>query len=343
MKKLIYFLSFALLIVSCSSPAGKQNTLNDTVQNPAADSSKAQPVKKRGFDIRNIPVTKRDLGSFPYFSAPKKTVYINGGGKKKDFDQTYVPINGILTPVEGPSFSAFIHPADGEEWQQFYVDKSYEDMILGLGGVKIAEEVVTKEEVDRVGKDKLKSGDEGSFDYWSNIPIKTFLLKRSDNDIVYIQLQTTSTSGAIQIAEKGSFHQTITLIKADEIKQQLDIAGKAVLYINFDTDKSSLKPDGQTAVEEINKVLNADMSLKIAVDGHTDNTGNEERNLILSKERAAAVRSALIKKGIAEERLISNGFGSKKPLVTNTTEENKAKNRRVELIKLKDKSQAPLK
>ncbi|GGE46328.1 OmpA family protein [Pedobacter psychrotolerans] len=336
MKKLIYFLSFALMVVSCSNPDTKQSTVADTVQNPAADSSKAQPVEKRGFDIRNIPVTKKDLGVFPYFSAPKKTVYINGGGKKKDFDQTYVPVNGILTPVEGPSFSAYIQAADGEEWQQFYVDNSYEDMIVSLGGVKIAEEVVTKEEVDRVGKDKLKSGDEGSFDYWSNIPIKTYLIKRSDSDIVYIQLQTTSTSGAIQIAEKGSFHQTISLIKADEIKQQLDRAGKAVLYINFDTDKSSLKPEGQTAVEEINKVLSADISLKIAINGHTDNTGNEARNLILSKERAAAVRSALIKKGIADERLISNGFGSKKPLVANTTEENKAKNRRVELIKLKD-------
>lgn len=336
MKKLIYFLSFALLVVSCSNPGSKQSKVADTVQNPVADSSKAQPVEKRGFDISNIPVTKKDLGVFPYFSAPKKTIYINGGGKKKNFDQTYVPLNGILTPVEGPSFSAFIQADNGEEWQQFYVDKSYEDMIVSLGGVKVAEGVVAKEEVDRIGKDKLKSGDEGSFDYWSNIPIKTYLIKRSDSDIVYIQLQTTSTSGAIQIAEKGSFHQTISLIKADEIKQQLDRAGKAVLYINFDTDKSSLKPEGQTAVQEINKVLSANMSLKIAINGHTDNTGNEERNLILSKERAAAVRSALIKKGIAEERLISNGFGSKKPLVANTTEENKAKNRRVELIKLKD-------
>nr|WP_315424439.1 OmpA family protein [uncultured Pedobacter sp.] len=338
MKKLIYFLSFALLAVSCSNPGSKQSKVADTVQNTAADSSKAQPVEKRGFDIRNIPITKKDLGVFPYFSAPKKTVYINGGGKKKDFDQTYVPINGILTPVEGPSFSAYIQAADGEEWQQFYVDKSYEDMIVNLGGVKIAEEVVAKKEVDRVGNDKLKSGDEGSFDYWSNIPIKTYLIKRSDSDIVYIQLQTTSTSGAIQIAEKGSFHQTISLIKADEIKQQLDLRGKAVLYINFDTDKSSIKPEGEAAVEEINKVLSADMSLKIAINGHTDNTGNEEKNLILSKERAAAVRSALIKKGIAAERLISNGYGSKKPLVANTTEENKAKNRRVELIKIKDRA-----
>lgn len=336
MKKIVYFLLFTLLVVSCSSPGNKQSKSADTVQNPVADSNKAQPIEKQGFDIRNIPVTKNDLGVFPYFSAPKKTIYINGGGKKKDFDQTYVPINGILTPVEGPSFSAYIQTADGEEWEQFYVDKSYEDMIIGLGGVKIAEGVVAKEEVDRVGKDKLKSGEEGSFDYWSNIPIKTYVIKRSDSDIIYIQLQTTGTSGAIQIAEKGSFHQTISLIKADEIKQQLDHDGKAVLYINFDTDKSSLKPEGQTAVEEIYKVLNADMSLKIAVNGHTDNKGNEERNLILSIERAAAVRSALIKKGIAEDRLISNGFGSKKPLVSNATEENKAKNRRVELIKLKD-------
>ncbi|MCX2584373.1 OmpA family protein [Pedobacter sp. MR22-3] len=334
MKKLIYLFSSALLVASCSSNGGKHNTSNDTVQSKPLDSGKTKSVTNGDFDINKVPVTTKDLGVFPYFSAPKNTVYINGGGKRKAFDQTYVPINGILTPVEGPSFSAYIQKADGQEWQQFYVEKSYEDMIKSMGGVKIAEEVVSKKEVDRVGDDKLKSGDDGSFDYWSNIPIKTYVIRRSDSDFVYIQLQTTNTSGAIQIAEKGSFQQTISLIKADEIKHQLDKAGKAVLYINFDTDKSTLKPEGQTAVEEIDKVLNADKKLKIAINGHTDDTGTEERNLTLSKERAAAVRSELIKKGIAAERLISNGFGSNKPMVANTTEENKAKNRRVELIKL---------
>lgn len=53
------------------------------------------------------------------------------------------------------------------------------------------------------------------------------------------------------------------MIKSDEIKKQLDEKGKAVLHINFDTDKASLKPDGTDAVKEIVKVLNADKALKL--------------------------------------------------------------------------------
>ena len=86
-------------------------------------------------------------------------------------------------------------------------------------------------------------------------------------------------------------------------------------------------------IDEIAKLLQADPALKLSIDGHTDSTGTAERNRVLSKERAEAVRGALLAKGIAAERLSAQGFGPDKPLQDNGSESGRAKNRRVELVK----------
>lgn len=286
------------------------------------------------FDLAEVPATDKYLGTFPYLSAPEKTEYINGGGELLEFDQTFVPLNGVLTPVEGPSFRAYVHAEGGEKWSQFYVEKSYDDIILNLGGVKISDESVSVEEVERIGTDKLRAGGDGSFDFWNSDPIKTYVIKKPDGTVIYIQLQANSSRGSIQIAQNEAFEQTIQLIQAEEIKNQLDENGKAILYINFDTDKATLKSDGEKAVAEISKVLNQDGNLKLSIEGHTNNAGSVERNLALSKERAATVMDKLIEGVIEKDRLNATGFGSEKPMFDNSSEENMAKNRRVELIKI---------
>jgi len=66
--------------------------------------------------------------------------------------------------------------------------------------------------------------------------------------------------------------------------------------------------------------------------GHTDSIGTEEYNMGLSQRRADAVRNAMIKLGVAPERLVARGYGESKPIATNSTEEGRAENRRVELL-----------
>jgi outer membrane protein OmpA-like peptidoglycan-associated protein len=79
--------------------------------------------------------------------------------------------------------------------------------------------------------------------------------------------------------------------------------------------------------------LQQETSLKISIEGHTDNTGNAAHNKKLSEDRANAVLNALTGQGIDKSRLSAQGFGSERPLVANDSEANKAKNRRVELVK----------
>ncbi len=73
--------------------------------------------------------------------------------------------------------------------------------------------------------------------------------------------------------------------------------------------------------------------LKIGVEGHTDNVGDPKKNKILSEDRAKAVVSAIVKQVIDASRLSASGFGHEKPIADNATDEGRAKNRRVELVK----------
>ena len=106
------------------------------------------------------------------------------------------------------------------------------------------------------------------------------------------------------------------------------------LYINFETGKSDIKPESQSIVDQIAEMLGQNKDLKISIEGHTDNVGSEKSNQILSENRANAVMKALITCGIEKTRLSYKGWGATKPIADNSTEEGKAKNRRVEIVKL---------
>ncbi|WP_298417141.1 OmpA family protein [uncultured Kordia sp.] len=120
------------------------------------------------------------------------------------------------------------------------------------------------------------------------------------------------------------------------LKKTLDTKGKVTLYgIYFDTNKSIIKPESFALIEEIAKMLNADTSVKIQIEGHTDTQGDNGYNQMLSEKRAAAVANLLIEKyNVSKNQLQHKGFGETKPIGDNKTASGRAKNRRVELKKI---------
>ena len=122
--------------------------------------------------------------------------------------------------------------------------------------------------------------------------------------------------------------------EASKLKQELGSAGHVALYgIYFDTDSSVPRPESETTLLEVLQLLRSDPSLRLEIQGRTDDTGSQEHNASLSDARAASVRKWLTDHEIAAARLTSKGYGSTKPVADNHTPEGRAKNRGVELAK----------
>ncbi len=111
----------------------------------------------------------------------------------------------------------------------------------------------------------------------------------------------------------------------------IEVGNKVVLNnIFFDTNKFDLKPDSKAELEKLLEFLAQNPAIHIEVSGHTDDVGNAQANQVLSENRAKAVYNYLIAAGVNAQRLVFKGYGETQPRVPNTTDENRAKNRRTE-------------
>ncbi|WP_331344030.1 OmpA family protein [Cellvibrio sp. UBA7661] len=137
------------------------------------------------------------------------------------------------------------------------------------------------------------------------------------------------------ILEEKAVQTGLVSVNADELKQQIDAEGKALIYgIYFDTGKAEIKTESKPTLDAIAELLKRNPDLLLYVVGHTDDTGDGAANVTLSRQRADAVVAALIKEyQVAANRLQAQGVGPYAPAGNNTSEAGKQKNRRVELVK----------
>ncbi len=114
--------------------------------------------------------------------------------------------------------------------------------------------------------------------------------------------------------------------------QPIEVNAAIVLRnIFFDFNKYDLKPESQVELDKVVQLLQENPTVKVQIEGHTDNVGSATDNQKLSENRAKSVVTYLNSKGIRLERLIAKGFGATKPIADNKTEEGRAQNRRTEL------------
>ena len=150
---------------------------------------------------------------------------------------------------------------------------------------------------------------------------------------LYLHVGEGGSNHTMRIIETAAMKQKVEF-SADEMAEQLKSTGKVTLRgILFDTGKTDIKPESNGLLDEVAAMLKANADLKLQIEGHTDNVGTKAANLQLSKGRAAAVKAALVARGVAAERLTTEGYGDSKPVADNATQEGRAKNRRVELVK----------
>ncbi len=165
------------------------------------------------------------------------------------------------------------------------------------------------------------------------LAVQTFTISDGGN---FCKAFTGRTVAVVQLVEPKAREKKMVVVQAAEMAKSIDSAGKVALYgILFDTDKADLKPESDPTLQEIATLLKTTPSLNVVIVGHTDSAGNFDYNIDLSKRRAAAVVAALAKRfQVPAERMKSAGVGMVAPAASNSTDEGRAKNRRVEVVRL---------
>jgi outer membrane protein OmpA-like peptidoglycan-associated protein len=158
-----------------------------------------------------------------------------------------------------------------------------------------------------------------------------FELKKNGKEYKIAVRCVNSSDIMLHILEMEPMVQEIT---ANAMLDALNKDGSIALNILFETGKSAIDAGSLPIVDQIFEMLNSNADIKISIEGHTDNVGIATNNKKLSQDRAKAVMDALIAKGIVSTRMSYQGWGQEKPVADNSTDEGKAKNRRVEIIKL---------
>ncbi len=320
---------------AASAPAAPPAASAPSAATPPADADAAspQPAASRPFDAASLPVSSVPLGAFPYIALP--TGYVTGTKPDvADFDQVPFWTGDRLQPVEGRIWSAHIAAAEGKTFSDLELSRNIESVVASLGGRKIFEGKLPQAATDKMKewpRDMATRYNSGLGDIWNN-PVQVFVVHRADRDI-WIHLCSYQFGGGLLIAETKPLQVTAGLLPASALKAQIDQAGKVALQVHFATDKADILPDSQPQIEQVVQLLQQDAALKIAVDGHTDDTGDAAHNKALSEGRARAVVAALTVRGIDASRLSAAGFGAERPVADNATQEGQAKNRRVELVR----------
>jgi len=146
---------------------------------------------------------------------------------------------------------------------------------------------------------------------------------------------------AWQLEQNGDLLQAVKIFfpggaPASQIAQELSAAGRAEIYgIYFDFASDRIRPESEPVLQEIANAMTTNLFWSLRVEGHTDNIGGDSYNQVLSERRAAAVKKALVEQyHVSADRLTTVGYGSTRPKESNDTLEGRARNRRVELVRL---------
>lgn len=241
-------------------------------------------------------------------------------------------------------FSLFI-TADGrkgyyshEENDRYSTSKIFEFNVPDEFGLKYRSNAVKGLVRDKVTKQPVKAHLE-----LYNLETNT-IVSLVDSDSIsgnYLMVLTQGADYALYASATGYLFQNLHFnyeaeYNPDPVVINIDLdpakAGAAIVLNNifFDVDKYDLKPKSVTELDKLAKFLSDNPQHRVEISGHTDNTGTEAHNLQLSQQRAQAVSDYLIRKGLDSGRFTRNGYGSKRPLVANDTDENRQKNRRIE-------------
>lgn len=224
----------------------------------------------------------------------------------KDGEPARKSVEGDATVI------VYFHNSPDKQPSALQVIRNYQNAIKGIGGQVVYERLPR----DNDGGETTLKVATGGKEVWIRVEPGIF--------------SAPTQSYKLSVIEVAAMQQVVS---ANKLLEEINRSGFVALYINFDTGKWDLKADGRATVAEIVAMLRSAPALRIAIEGHTDNVGQAAANRSLSEKRAQSVMAAIVAGGIDPKRLSAAGVGQERPIADNRSEEGRAKNRRVELVR----------
>jgi len=264
--------------------------------------------------------------------------------KQEEFDEFELPLGAFLRGkleksqhLEGKITRIEYENPQGRSVLEIY--RNFESALRTAG----FEVLFTCASVQQCGSGYFKGFPGGGNQWWIDNGTARHLsakLSRPEGD-VYVSLAIQQhlvgkvAATLLDVVELKPMESGLVTVNAASLAGDITRAGHVAVYgIYFDTGKAEVKPESDAALSEVAKLLQQDAKLKLYVVGHTDNVGALASNMDLSHRRANAVVQVLTTKyGVAAARLNPQGDGPTAPVASNDSEDGRAKNRRVELVK----------
>jgi OOP family OmpA-OmpF porin len=264
--------------------------------------------------LRPVLAQEEEYKDTPYLSGMPS--YEISYGEDREFDSSQFFDGKAVVPVEGQYWTRTYSLREGaRKASDLQILRNYANAIRQAGGTVFLEGLC----------EGPQCGD------WDGISAVCGKLTKGNNEVWAIVLPADEGAWyTINVVERQAMRQDVT---ASVMLDALNRDGFVALHIQFDVNKAEIKPESMPTVEEIAVLLRDNPGLKVSIEGHTDNTGDAQKNKVLSEQRARSVMSALVKLGIEAARMKAVGWGQEAPVADNRTEEGRAKNRRVEIVK----------
>ncbi|WP_439555288.1 hypothetical protein, partial [Dyadobacter sp.] len=149
-KKAAFLASNALLLATYVHSAQAEPV---TFNHKSAVTDHRQTVPD-SIDLSKIPFSEKELGEFPFLKVPANITTLNKP-LTREFDRLFFPYKGVMIPIEGQVYKAFLTSVEGKEWSLPYFEKTYREQIIAAGGVLIFSGKVQPAELDRI-KDEAR-------------------------------------------------------------------------------------------------------------------------------------------------------------------------------------------
>ena len=302
----------------------------------------AQPKKpavasKPGFDIATVPISKADLGTFPYFKTLPNFTATDSATHESN--RTYFYDGKTFFTVDGKVSSQNLNIKNSDQpiVSEFGCIQEFDKVIATLGGVKVFTGKMPDEALKTfAGADAVELGSAGKAAVApsSFYGVVEYVIKTPGKE-VWVQLQPYSLGShfyTLLVVEKSTPLLSLNTNKTNPILADLEKEKKAIVHMSFAPDSDTLLSESKDEILSIAGIYQAHPDWKLSLTCYNAPVGTAAYTLALTGKRAAAIKQQLVALGVKETSMTATGMGDGKPLLSNDTEGGRLMNTRIEIV-----------